>query len=98
MCRFELCEAIRLGIADVGGGVSHCRSSVPAWMSVYWVSLDSVPSLTTIWLRYWCRIGSVDCFQAGFLVSTNFFSGMYCEIWYGPSESVCCLNWALSGR
>src|ERR1700733_4235343 len=57
-----------------------------------------MPSFTTTLLRYWCRSESVDCFHTGLRVSTIFFSGMYCEIWYGPSEMVCCLNWALSGR
>src|SRR5487761_212461 len=46
------------------------RSWLLACRSVSTVWSELVPIVTTILLTYWCRTGSVDCFQAGFGVST----------------------------
>ncbi len=55
------------------------------------------PNVSVIWLTYWCRTASVDCFQAGFLLKVIDLPGTYWVIWYGPSEIVCWRNCALSG-
>src|SRR2546421_11341064 len=97
MCSPGLWLASSCGIDGVGTGRSHIRSSVPAWTLASAVWSEEVPSVTTIWLTYWCRSRSVDCFHAKFLVSTIFLLGVYEVIAYGPSDSVCCRNCALSG-
>ena len=53
--------------------------------------------VTTILFTYWCRSGSVDCFQAGFLAIVIDLPGMYEVIWYGPSEIVCWSSCRLFG-
>src|SRR6266851_567235 len=98
MCSPGFLLASSPGIWAVGTGRSHMRSALPAWIWASAVALDDVPSVTTTWLTYWCLIRSVDCFQAGFLLSTIFLVAVYEVIAYGPSESVCCRNAALSGR
>src|SRR5580704_6168325 len=98
MCSPGFLLACSCGIDGVGTGRSHIRSSVPAWTLASAVWGDAVPSVTTIWLTYWCRSGSVDCFQAGFRLSTIFLFAVYWVIAYGPSDSVCARNGALSGR
>ena len=70
--------ACSCGIEDVGTGRSHIRSSVPAWTLDSAVWFEVVPSFTTIWLRYWWRSWSVDCFHAGLRFSTIFLLGVYC--------------------
>src|SRR5215472_6326009 len=97
MCSPGFLLASSCGIEGVGTGRSHIRSSVPACTLASAVWLEEVPSVTTIWLTYWCRSGSVDCFHAGFRLSTIFLFAVYWVIAYGPSDSVCCRNCALSG-
>src|SRR5690348_9510310 len=87
MCSPGFLLACSCGIEGVGTGRSHIRSSVPAWTLASAVWGDAVPSVTTIWLTYWCRSGSVVCFQAGFRLSTIFLFAMYWVIAYGPSDS-----------
>ena len=76
MCSPGFWLACSCGIDGVGTGRSHIRSSVPAWTLASAVWAEVVPSVTTIWFTYWCRTGSVDCFQAGFLLSTIFLPGV----------------------
>src|SRR5215469_18582622 len=98
MCSPGFLLACNCGIDGVGTGRSHIRSSVPACTLASAVWFDAVPSVTTIWLTYWCRSRSVDCFHAGFRLSTIFLFAVYEVIAYGPSDIVCCRNCALSGR
>jgi hypothetical protein len=55
---------------------------------VSWVWAEVTPSVTTMLDTYWCRIGSVDCFQAGLRASVIDVPGLYEVILYGPSEIV----------
>src|SRR5215469_16318720 len=97
MCSPGFLLACSCGIEGVGTGRSHMRSWLPAWTSASMVWSEEMPSVTTICWTYWCRIGSVDCFQAGFRLSTIFLFAVYWVIAYGPSDIVCCRNCALSG-
>src|SRR5580658_7269545 len=67
-------------------------------MSASWVAAEVTPSVRVISLRYWCRIGSVDCFHAGFRMKVMDLPGMYEVIWYGPSEILCSSSCKLFGR
>src|SRR5262249_5600788 len=88
--------AIRPGRSCAGGVTSQSMSPVPAWIC-FWTLSWVRPSVTFMWSTYACRSESVFGSQAGLRSSWNSFVGTYLTIWYGPSESVCCRNWALSG-
>ena len=81
-----------LGIRFGGNGVSICMSSgepeplVVALISSTWVVALVTPMVITIEFTYWCRSGSVDCFQNLFLVSTTCLPGVYEVMLYGPSD------------
>src|SRR5215472_16527519 len=77
--------------------VSSGRSYTPAFMSLNWVCASETPIVTEIWLTYWCRLASVDCFHAGFLDMTIDRPGVYVVIWYGPSEIVFWSSFRLFG-
>ncbi len=66
-------------------------------MSASWVAADATPSVSTMVLTYWCRLLSVDFFQAGLVPSVIDLPARYDVIWYGPSESVCVSSWLLFG-
>ena len=91
------------GIRFGGNGVSICMSSgepeplVVALISSTWVVALVTPMVITIELTYWCRSGSVDCFQNLFLVSTTCLPGVYEVMLYGPSDIMCSRIWRLSG-
>ncbi len=67
-------------------------------MSASAVCVELVPMVTTILLTYWCRVGSADCFQAGFRVKMIVLFGTQLLIWYGPSDIRCWASCALAGR
>ena len=70
---------------------------MPACSSASWVCAEATPIVTVILLTYWCLIGSVDCFQAGFRAIVSDLPGTYEVIWYGPSEMVCWSSCRLFG-
>src|SRR5262252_1937264 len=51
----------------------------------------------TILLTYWCRTGSVDWLQRGFLTRITCLLGVYELIMYGPSDIMCWRMIRLSG-
>src|SRR5579859_408359 len=87
----------RVGISLGTMPVSSGRSYWPAFMSLNWVCASVTPIVTVTLLTYWCRLASVDCFQAGLRTMVIDRLGTYDEIWYGPSEIVCWSSCRLFG-
>src|SRR6516162_4874232 len=64
---------------------SWTRSYVPALSSASWVVAEVTPMVSWILLTYWCRIESLDCFQAGLRSNDSDLPGTFEVISYWPS-------------
>ena len=95
--KFGFLAASRLGSDGGLIEVSIGRSWLPACMSVSCVCAEVTPRVTWTSDTYWCRIGSVDCFQAEFRAMLIDLPGRYEVILYGPSDSVCWSSCRLFG-
>ncbi len=71
---------------------------VVALISSTWVVALVTPIVMTIVFTYWCRSGSVDCFQNLFRVSTTCLPGVYEVMLYGPSDIMWSRSWQAVGH